>query len=388
MSVDQPRWGSFGLICGTYLSATVGEQLLSPVFPTVRDSLGLSRGQGGVAFGVLAFAIAVFNMVGGTALRRWPAIAVVRASCVFTACGGVLAATSTGFWSIVLAQVLLGAGAGLFFPAGLQGVALFAGPNRRGFAMGLYGVAFSVGLTVAALFGALGASTGWRVPFWIASALAAATLISVSTVTTPRPVRGSHRAVPWRAVLGLPTVVGTVGAILQYGVLAFFATFAVDEWGLSEARAATVLAVGRIISIAAKMIGGATADRIGARASVLRTGVLLSCTGVLWVVLPGGLATYALAAIFAGTVSSIFPAANVMAVERFGNDGLALGAYRSLQIGVGALAGILIGNSPIGLRWTVLACVVTPLALVWFCRPEANDDGAMPAGTEQSSVAG
>ena len=83
-------------------------------------------------------------------------------------------------------------------------------------------------------------------------------------MSTEPPVRGARWSLPWRAVLGLPTIVGTVGAVLQYGVLAFLATFAVDEWGLSAARAAAVLAVGRIVSIVAKIVGGASADRIGA----------------------------------------------------------------------------------------------------------------------------
>ena len=61
-----------------------------------------------------------------------------------------------------------------------------------------------------------------------------------------------------------------------------------------------------------------------------------------------------------------------MAVERFGGNGLALGAYRSLQIGLGALAGIAIGNSPLGLRWTILLCAPLPLSLLWFCRPETS----------------
>ena len=117
------------------------------------------------------------------------------------------------------------------------------------------------------------------------------------------------------------------------------------------------------MSIVAKLVGGASADRIGPRASVVRTGLLLSLTGVLWVLLPAGIVTYGIAALFAGTVSSFFPVANVLAVERFGSNGLALGAYRSLQIGIGALAGVVIGNSPIGLRWTVLACVLVPLSL-------------------------
>jgi hypothetical protein len=107
----------------------------------------------------------------------------------------------------------------------------------------------------------------------------------------------------------------------------------------------------------------------------MRTGVLLSVTGVLWVSLPAGIVTYGIAALFAGTVSSIFPVANVLAVERFGGNGLALGAYRSAQIGIGALAGVIIGNSPIGLRWTVLVCVLAPMSLLWFCRPVRSAAG-------------
>jgi predicted MFS family arabinose efflux permease len=369
MASGGPRWGALALVCGTYFAATVGEQMLAPLFPTTRADLGLSEGQGGIAFGALAGSIAAFNMVSGAALRRWPAITVIRVSTVITAVGAVCAALAGGYATILFAQVLLGAGAGLFFPAGLQAVAAFAGPARRGFAMGIYGVAFSIGLAVAALFGAIGASAGWRVPFWLTMAMAAVALGATAGLTTPAPVRGAPWTVPWRAVLGLPTYVGTVGAILQYGVLAFFATFAVDEWGLSEARAATLLAAGRVLSIAAKLAGGASVDRIGARASVLRTGVVLSVTGVLWAALPAGLVTYAVAAVFAGTVSSIFPVANVLAVERFGGNGVALGVYRSVQIGIGAVAGVAIGNSPIGLRPTVLVCVLVPLSLVWFCRP-------------------
>ena len=375
MSAGQPRWGALALVCGTYFAATVGEQLLSPLFPTAREDLGLSEGQGGVAFGALALAIAVFNMVSGVALRRWSAITVIRCGTVVTATGAVAAALADGFGAILVGQILLGAGAGLFFPAGLQAVAIFAGPNRRGFAMGIYGVAFSIGLAVAALFGVIGAASGWRVPFWIAAGLAVAALFVTATMATDPPARGAPWSLPWRAVMGLPTIVGTIGAILQYGVLAFFATYAVDQWGLSEARAAGLLAVGRLVSIVAKVVGGASADRIGPRASLLRTGVLLSVTGVLWVSLPAGIVTYGIAALFAGTVSSIFPVANVLAVERFGGNGLALGAYRSAQIGVGALAGVIIGNSPIGLRWTVLVCVLAPMSLLWFCRPVRSAAG-------------
>lgn len=375
MTEARLRPGALALVCGTYFAATVGEQLLPPLFPTVRQDLGLTEGQGGIAFGVMAASIAVFNMVSGVALRRWSAIAVIRAGTVVTALGAAVTAIANGMGVLVAGQILIGAGAGLFFPAGLQAVGIFAGSTRRGFAMGIYGVAFSIGLAVAALLGAVGATTGWRVPFWITVAMAGTALVSTIGLSTDRPVVGAPWELPWRAVLGLPTVVGTVGAVLQYGVLAFFATFAVDEWGLSEARAATLLAVGRVVSIVAKLVGGASADRIGPRASILRMSLLLAAMGAAWVLMPAGIVTYAVAALFAGTVSSIFPVANVLAVERFGRNGMALGAYRSVQIGIGAAAGVAIGNSPFGLRTTVFVCVLLPLVLVWFCRPVATTSG-------------
>ena len=271
---------------------------------------------------------------------------------------------------------MLGAGAGLFFPAGLQAVAIFAGATRRGFAMGIYGVAFSIGLAVAALFGVLGASAGWRVPFWCAAGLAAAALVVTSRMSTEVPVRGTRWSMPWRAVLGLPTIVGTVGAILQYGVARV----------PRDVRGRRVGAVGgpgggparRRPDRVDRGQARRRCERRSHRAARQRRayGLLLSLTGVLWVSLPAGIVTYGIAALFAGTVSSIGPVANVLAVERFGNNGLALGAYRCLQIGIGALAGVVIGNSPIGLRWTVLACVLVPLSLLWFCRPVRSADNA------------
>jgi hypothetical protein len=89
-----------------------------------------------------------------------------------------------------------------------------------------------------------------------------------------------------------------------------------------------------------------------------------------WVLLHGSLVTYGLAALFAGMVSSLGPVANILAVERFGGDGMALGAYRSVQIALGAAASALIGlaGDVFGLRPTLAVAVLTPLALLWICR--------------------
>ncbi|MGD9705763.1 MAG: MFS transporter [Acidimicrobiia bacterium] len=374
-SAERPRWGAFALVCFAYLAVTVGEQVLSPVFPTAADEFGLSSADGGLAFGVLAGSIAVANLIGGVLLQRLGAARLIAVSAAVTALGSVVAAIAPSFGVLVAAQLLLGLGAGLFFPAGLQAVAILAGPRRKGFAMGIYGVAFSGGLTLAAVLGAVGASEEWRIAFWVSAGLSVAGAVSAGglrVTATPRSAEAPRLRVAH--VLGLPTAVGSVGAICQYGAIPFLTTYAVSQWGMAKASAALLLAIGRVVSIVAKLVGGASADRLGPRASVRRTAFVLVGTGLAWVLLPAGLVTYGLAAIFAGTVSSLFPAANLLAVERFGQHGTALGAYRSVQVGIGAAAGALIGviGDHAGLRPTLTIAVLSPLALLWWCRPGAE----------------
>jgi predicted MFS family arabinose efflux permease len=384
----RPRWGSFALVCMAYLVATTGEQLLSPLYPSARDDLGLSVGQGGIVFGLLTGSIAVFNLVGGLLLRRVSAGTLIRGAALVGVIGSVTTATTHSLWQLVIGQIVIGASAGLFFPAGLRAVAVLAGPAKKGFAMGIYGVAFSGGLTLAAVLGAVGSSSDWRLAFWVAAGLGCIAAIGGAGEARARPVPGSHTRFRIRTVMALPTAVGTVLAVCQYGAIPFLTTFAVDEWGLSATRAASVLVAGRIISIVAKVVGGASADRVGAKTSARRTGVALTATGLAWVLIPGSWPTYALAALFAGMVSSLGPVANVLAVERFGNDGMALGAYRSVQIALGAAASALIGlaGDLFGLRITLAVATLTPLTLLWICRDSRSDSDGRADGARIDST--
>jgi predicted MFS family arabinose efflux permease len=371
-AASRPRWAAFGLVCLAYLGVTVGEQALAPVMPGVSADLGLDAGQAGLAFGVLAAAIAVANLVGGAVLGRLGARALMLAGLTATTAGAVAAALAGGFGALVGAQVLLGAGAGLYFPAGLQAVPAVSGAGRKGFAMGVYGVAFSGGLTVAALLGALGAASSWRVAFWCAAGLAAAAL-AATWMLRLGPPSGSPVSFrfPLAALVGLPTLIGAVGAVCQYGAIPFLTTYAVEEWGLRAGQAAALLAIGRVLSIVAKVVSGASSDRVGPIVSARRTGLLLAVTGLVWVLAPASWPTYACAVIFAAAVSSLFPVANLVAVDLFGAHGPALGAYRSAQIGIGAAAGWLIGRLgvAVGLRTTLAVAVAVPVVLVFLLRP-------------------
>ena len=361
------RWIAFTLVCVGYLATTTGESLLAPIYPVAAAELGLDLAGAGVAFAVLASSIAVANLASGVLLRYRPANQVIAMALVASTAGGALAALGPGATTFFAAQILLGAGAGLLYPAAIMSIGVFAGPNRRGFAMGMFGVFFSGGLTLAAALAAIGSRVDWRWSFGVGAVLSTIAAVLVWPIRdAPRSEPGIRLFAGLREVLGVPTAVGVVGGISQYATVSFFPVFAVTVWGVADARAALFLAVGRVLSIPAKLVSGALADRTGPIRSARLTGAALGACGLVWALVPwvplaalGGIA-------FTAGVSGLFPLANVLAFERVGRSGGALGAFRSLQLGSGAVAGFVLGTvaEAVGLRPTVAVVTCLPIGLV------------------------
>lgn len=361
------RWLAFTLVCVGYLATTTGESLLAPIYPVAAPELGLDLAGAGIAFAVLASSIAIANLVSGVLLRYRPANQVIALALVSSTAGGALAALGPGAPTFFVSQILLGSGAGLLYPAAIMSIGVFAGPNRRGFAMGVFGVFFSGGLTLAAALAAIGTGIDWRWSFAVGAVLAAVAAVVVWPIRdAPRSEPGISLFAGLREVLGVPTAVGVVGGISQYATVSFFPVFAVTVWGVADARAALFLAVGRVLSIPAKLVSGALADRTGPVQSARLTGLVLGVCGLVWALVPwiplaaiGGIA-------FTAGVSGLFPLANVLAFERVGRSGGALGAFRSLQLGSGAVAGFLLGTiaDAVGLRPTVAVVTCLPIGLL------------------------
>jgi MFS family permease len=381
-----PRWATFTLVCLAYLATTTGESLLSPIYPIAASDLGLNLAGAGTAFFVLALSIAAANLVGGLLLRWWSANHVLAMALLSTATGCLVAATAHSAWQFFGAQIFIGVGAGLLYPAAIMSVGTFAGPDRRGFAMGVFGVFFSGGLTLAAGLAALGTRLDWRISFVVGIGLAAVAMIGVIPIRdAPRSDATDSVFSGLRAVLGAPTAIGVVGGISQYATVSFFPVFAVTVWGLTVSKAAAFLAIGRVLSIPAKLFAGWLADRVGPTSAARMIGLLLSASGLLWAVVPVVGLAIAGGVVFVAAVSGLFPLANTLAFDVAGRRGGALGAFRSLQLGAGALAGLVIGWSSqvAGLRPTVAVVTLLPLSLMVLRPPipEANVFTAAPAHT-------
>ena len=367
-AASRPQWAAFVAVCAAYLSTTIGEAILAPAFPMAADELGLDVADAGLLFGLLTGAIAVGNIAGGYLLaRRGPKPAILLALGVAGG-GSLLAAVSSSVVPFVAAQAMLGGGAGLFFAPGINAVGKLGGA-RRGYVMGLFGTAFSLGLAAAAVLAALGARVGWRLPFAAGAVTSAVAIVAVAVAALPPRREGPDggRRKRLRDAVGVAAGVGSVGAMTQYGTVAFLPAFAVTAWHMHPGTAALVLAAARVLSVPAKMLTGGWADRYGAMGTARRLGFLLAATGAWWTLAPGPWLGAWAAVVFAAAVSSVFPVANLLAYEGFGDRGPLLGTFRSVQMAVGAAGGAAIGGASavVGLRPTLaLVAVVVPLALV------------------------
>lgn len=361
---ERTSWLALAAVVATYLAISVAESLLAPLFPSIAEAMGLSVSSAGLALGVLTASIAVGNLVGGWSLRTFPLRAVAVTSLAIAGSGCVVASTSESFPLLLLSQAIIGLGVGLFFAPGLKATGL-AGGNRRGLAMGLFGVAFSAGLAAAAFLAARVESADWRDAFVVATWASAFGVVVLLVIRLPNSaeVAGGRGGL---GALRLPVMVGTVGTISQYGTVGFLTLFAVTSWGFAPAQAATMLAVSRVLSAPGKIVVGSVADRVGSRATLRAVVLILLVSGIGWSLAPASALSTAAAVVFAATVSALFPIANLVAFERFGNQGSMLGTYRSAQIAVGSVAAFLIGilAESQGLRTVLTACVLIPAVLL------------------------
>jgi predicted MFS family arabinose efflux permease len=192
----------------------------------------------------------------------------------------LLAALAPGYSALLAARLLLALSAASFMPAASGYAAALGGPERRGRALSKV----TNGLTLAIIAGVplgvlLGESFGWRATFLVVAALAALSLVGI-LAGLPRQPAGTTASLSERlAIVKRPdllvvlltsalTVAGTFTIYTYLGVLL------TDVADIAPPGVALVLLGFGLASAVGARVGGAAADRWGARPTVITSGGL------------------------------------------------------------------------------------------------------------------
>jgi MFS family permease len=125
------------LICVMYFVSYVDRVNMATAAPLITKELGLSNAQMGTLFSVFAISYTLVHIFGGWVGDRYGARRTLFCCGIVWASATVLIGFAQGFYSLVLARLLLGFGEGFNFPAATLAMQRWVRKDARAFAQGL-----------------------------------------------------------------------------------------------------------------------------------------------------------------------------------------------------------------------------------------------------------
>jgi EmrB/QacA subfamily drug resistance transporter len=232
------QWWILGATGGVLGLILLDETVVGVALPTIRDDLGMSQVESHwvVNAYLLVFTglAAAGGRLGDLIGHRSPFLAAVALfglsslACGFAGDGYVL----------IAARAIQGIGAAVIFPISLAIVSIAFPPERRGFALGVFGAVGTVFLALGPLVGGiLIHALSWRWIFWVNPPLTVLVGAVIAAAWTDPPRKESAKSFD------------TSGLVLLAGGLAMFifALMQGPEWGWSDPTIPALLAAGIVL---------------------------------------------------------------------------------------------------------------------------------------------
>ncbi len=328
---------SAGLFCAALLAfLAIGAAL--PVLPGfVRGPLHGSNLAVGVVVGSFALTSVVCRPLAGRQADVRGRRAVLVVGALAMTLGGVLYVLASGVPSLIAARLAVGAGEGSVYTAGATWAVDLAPEDRRGLALGLFGLAVWGGLSLGPLAGELLRSQfGYDAVWTLTAALPLAG--AAIAIKLPEPPAGEPMSGP---VALLPRVARRPGVALAlanigYAALAGFVVLHLKARGIGGGAA--VFTAFALAVFASRLVLSRIPDRAGARPTAT-VAALLEALGLLVIAQAHSLVLALLGALVVGVgFSMLFPALALMVVGDVADDrrGAAMGAFTAFfDVGVG-----------------------------------------------------
>lgn len=288
--VDLAREGRWRILLtvafGWFLG--LGTRLTAPALvPYIRADLGVDLATAGLLLSTLWLAYGLLQFPGGLLGDRVGERNVLAGSTALTIAALAVGAVAWSLAALVVAFVLLGIATGSYATTRFTSLTDVY-PERAATATGICSAAGNVGtVLLPAGAGLLAAAASWRVGFAAAVPLFAVAALGI-WVAVPARTSGRDSAVDELSgatvrrladgVSGRRTLVFTVAMFLMsfvyQGFTSFYPTYLVAVKGLPESAAALLYSVFFAAGIVVQPVGGAAADAVGDRLTMVAFGAL------------------------------------------------------------------------------------------------------------------
>ncbi|MDQ0378484.1 MFS transporter [Amycolatopsis thermophila] len=326
------RWVVLVLSWAAFTMTSVDRSTWGPASVAVGEHLGVSLAGLGVFATGYYVGYVISNAAGGV-LTDWLGARVVMSASLFLAGGFMIAFGETDSVAMGIAfQAAVGIFAGCDYSAGVKLIAQWFTPKDRGFAMGVFMTATSLGTVIAnAVVPRLLEASGWQTSYHLfGGASMVIALLCLLLVRGRTAEDATARAVPdlrplarsrdlW--LLGLAGFGGLWGT---YGFITWSNALMIKGSGLTAVQAGSVVAIFGIAAIAAKPFIGVVSDLLGGRRRTLTVVVLGAFVVALLVFgTRGSLAGFLWVAPFLGVTAYVYSPLMVAMIPRIAGVGLA-----------------------------------------------------------------
>jgi len=276
--------------------------VLAPLFPLIREDLGVSYATLGMVV-MLFFAMsALLQPVAGFVVDRYNGRGVLLGGLALMVLGTATMSFAQGPALLFVGAAISGTGNSVFHPADFSILNGCVSQPRLGHAFSTHGVSGMLGFALAPVFsGAIGSLYGWHNALLLAAALALAVLLLLGTnARLFQPVahaeRKSRGALDVRVLLALSVMMcfaffalhaAALGALQNFGVSAMK-----EQFGIGTTLASSALTAYILGSAAGMLAGGFLVARVHRHDIVAAAGFAVGSLNALLVAtgaIPGGM---------------------------------------------------------------------------------------------------
>jgi MFS family permease len=337
----------FVLLCLARLAFFGSMAFLLAIFPLYVLKIGGDKADIGIVVGAFTLPIVIIAPFVGRAADEMGRKGLMILGTVIFIIAAILYNFVTSLFLLILLRIFHGSGLGVFNTASSAYVADIAPIDRRGEAMGYFGMVTNVALAIAP---ALGVFIVEKYSFTTLFVISAAVACAASALTTALvdqyrpPVRKTGQARPplfHKAAL-LPSLIQAFLSVTWGAVVSFFILFAMERHIPNPGYFFTAYAIVLIIS---RTIAGILSDRLG-REAVIIPGLALTGIGMWVLCLADSMPMLMIVALIYGIgFGAAQPTLMAYTIDRVGNEGrgAAMGTLgASFDVGV-AFGSIILG---------------------------------------------
>jgi MFS family permease len=372
------------LAAGTIATASFAALTIAlPVLvPALREEYSLTLGQIGLLLAAGSIGMTLTLLPWGLAADRFGERAVLALGLAVCAGCVVGAAFAPSFEALLVFLGVAGAAGASTNSASGRAVMNWFATDERGLALGVRQTAIPVGGFVGALaLPALADVGGTEAAFLFLAALCGVGAVVGALVLRGRVAGEETEAASIAQTLNdtkLWRLSGSGGLYLyaQVAVIGFGVLFLHDDHGVSEGRAALVIAVSQILAAVLRIGGGRWSDILGRRVGLLR-GAGLAVAGamvVIAVLADGPIWLLVPALAVAGGLSMAWNGLSFTATAELAGpvrSGAAIGFQQTILAAAGVVAPLLFAAMVAASGWTTAfaAAALFPIAGWWALRP-------------------